>query len=102
MGKAPLMEVFKSAFILPDGFENLDVDKQADYLQKRAEQSLGANPREILATPDGAQKTINNFLLQRQIENGPSALTPGASALSLLGGGLGTQSLFSLILSNAS
>ncbi|MGJ8560763.1 MAG: DUF1217 domain-containing protein [Litorimonas sp.] len=101
IGSAPIMEVFNSAFILPTGFSNLDVDKQADYLQSRAEQKLGANPREILATSKGSDTVIKDFLLQRQIENGPSALTPGASALSLLSGGLGTQSLFSLILSNS-
>lgn len=102
IGNSPLMEVFTSAFILPTGFSNLDVDKQADYLQKRAEQKLGDDPRAALATQEGVDKTIKDFLLQRQIEDGPSALTPGASALSLLGGGLGTQSLFSLILSNSS
>lgn len=102
IGNAPLMEVFTSAFILPTGFSNLDVDKQADYLQNRAEQRLGENPRAALATPDGVEKTLKDYLLQRQVENGPGALTPGASALSLLSGGLGTQSLFSLILSNAS
>jgi len=101
IGNAPLMEVFTSAFILPDGFSNLDVDKQADYLQKRAEQRLGDDPRAQFATQEGVDKTIKDFLLQRQIEDGPTALTPGASALSLLGGGLGTQSLLSLVLSNS-
>jgi len=101
IGNAPLMEVFTSAFILPDGFSNLDVDKQADYLQRRAEQRLGDDPRAKLATQEGVDSTIKDYLLQRQIEDGPTALTPGASALSLLGGGLGTQSLFSLILSNS-
>lgn len=103
IGNAPLMEVFSSAFILPSGFENLDVDKQADYLQRRAEQRLGSNPREILQTSEGVEKTIKDFMLQRQLESGPSALTPGASALTLLNsGGLGSGSLFSLVLSNAS
>ncbi|MGB3454756.1 MAG: DUF1217 domain-containing protein [Litorimonas sp.] len=103
IGDTPLMEVFTTAFILPDGFSNLDVDKQADYLQKRAEQRLGDDPRSILATPEGAEKTIRDFLLQTQLANGPDALTPGASALTLLGGGggLGSQSLFGLLLSNA-
>lgn len=102
IGNSPLMEVFDAAFILPTGFANLDVDKQADYLQKRAEQKLGDNPRAILASGDATGTVIKDFLLQRQIEQGPSALTPGASALTLLSGGLGTQSLLSLVLSNAS
>ena len=102
IGKAPLMEVFSTAFILPDGFSNLDVDKQADYLQKRAEQRLGGNPREVLQTTEGVEKTIKDFMLQRQMENGPGALTPGASALTLLNsGGLGSASLFGLLLSNS-
>lgn len=103
IGNSPVMEVFKSAFILPTGFENLDVDKQADYLQKRAEQVIGNDPRSVLATEDGMQTTIRKFLLQRQMENGPDAFTPGASALALLsaGNGFGSASLSSLILSNA-
>lgn len=102
IGSTPLMEVFDAAFILPTGFSNLDVDKQADYLQNRAEQKLGDDPRAILASGDATGTVIKDFLLQRQIEQGPSALTPGASALTLLSGGLGTQSLLSLVLSNAS
>lgn len=101
IGKAPLMEVFDAAFILPTGFSNLDVDRQADYLQKRAEQKLGPDPRATLASGDATATVVKDFLLQRQIEQGPGALTPGASALTLLGGGLGTQSLLSLVLSNS-
>lgn len=103
ISSAPLMEVFSSAFILPDGFSNLDVDKQADYLQKRAKQRLGDDPRVALATDDGIQSTIRDFILQRQMENGPDALTPGASALTLLSGnsGLGSAGIFSLLISNA-
>lgn len=99
IGNAPIMEVFTSAFILPTGFSNLDVDKQVDYLQNRAEQKLGDNPRAKFATQEGIDNTVKDFLLQRQIEDGPTALTAGASALSLLGGGLGTQGLLSLVMS---
>lgn len=103
IGDTPLMEVFRSAFILPDGFANLDVDKQADYLQNRAEKVIGQDPRSILASEEGVDATIRKFILQRQLENGPDALTPGASALTLLsaGNGFGAQSISSLLLSNA-
>ncbi|MEM9599835.1 MAG: DUF1217 domain-containing protein [Pseudomonadota bacterium] len=103
IGSAPLMEVFQAAFILPDGFANLDVDKQADYLQNRAEQVIGTDPRTILGSDEGIQTTIRQFILQTQLQNGPDALTPGASALTLLsaGAGFGAQSLSSLVLSNA-
>ncbi|MEM7729401.1 MAG: hypothetical protein AAF311_09010, partial [Pseudomonadota bacterium] len=72
-------------------------------LQSRAEQRLGPDPRAQLATVEGVDQTIKNFFLQRQLESGPSALTPGASALTLLGAsnGFGTQGLFGLLLSNA-
>lgn len=103
IGNTPLMEVFSAAFILPDGFANLDVDRQAEYLQTRAEQRIGSDPRAILATEEGVQSTIRDFLLQRQLENGPDPLTPGASALTLLNGssGLGSAGIFSLLISNA-
>ncbi|MGB6230698.1 MAG: DUF1217 domain-containing protein [Litorimonas sp.] len=104
IGNTPLMEVFSTALILPDGLSNLDIEKQADYLQDRASRLIGDDPRAILATKEGAEATVRRFITQRQVEAGPGALTPGASAITLLNaaaGGFGAQSLSSLVLSNA-
>lgn len=103
IGNAPLREVFDSAFILPEGFANLDVDRQADILQRRAEQVLGPEPVAALTTDAGVETVTRRFLLQRQIEDGPSAFTPGATALALLGSsGFSSAGLNNLLLSNAS
>lgn len=103
IGNSPVMEVFQSAFILPDGFINLDVDKQAELLQKRAEQRLGSDPVAKIASGEGVDDLVNQFLLQRQLENGPDPFSSATAALTLLSAGssFGTQSLSSLILSNA-
>lgn len=103
IGNTPVFEVFRSAFILPDGFQNLDVDKQADLLQSRAEQRLGDDPRAKLASGEAVETTIRQFLLQRQLENGPDPFSSATAALTLLNAGssFGTQSLTSLVLSNA-
>lgn len=101
IGNAPLREVFDGALILPDGFMNLDIDRQADILQRRAEQVLGNNPVEALSTDSGVETMTRKFLLQRQIESGPSGFSSGSIALSLLGGGLGSAGLGNLILSSS-
>lgn len=98
---APLFEVFDSAFLLPDGFLNLDIDRQADILQSRAEQFLGTDPVGQLTTEAGIETITRQFFLQRQIENGPSGFTSGTIALNLLGGGLGSAGLENLLLSSS-
>ena len=102
IGNAPLFEVFDSAFTLPDGFGNLDIDKQADILQSRAEQVLGDDPVSKLTTDDGVETMTRKFLLQQQINNGPSGSSSGSIALTLLGGGFGSAGLENLLLSASS
>jgi len=99
IGNAPLYEIFDSAFILPDGFLNLDIDRQAEKLQERAEQILGDDPVGQLTTDEGVETLTRKFLLQRQLENGPDGFSSGSIALSLLGGGLGSAGLGNLLLS---
>lgn len=99
IGNSPLFEVFDSAFILPDGFGNLDIDKQADILQKRGEQILGNDPVGQLTTDEGVETMTRKFLLQRQVENGPDGFSSGSIALTLLGGGFGSAGLENLLLS---
>jgi hypothetical protein len=99
IGNAPLYEVFETAISLPDGFLNLDIDKQADILQRRAEQVLGSDPVSKLTSDEGVETMTRQFLLQRQIENGPDGFSSGSIALSLLGGGLGSSGIENLLLS---
>jgi len=99
IGNAPLFEVFDSAFILPDGFGNLDIDKQAEILQNRAERVLGDDPVGRLSSDEGVETITRKFLLQRQIENGPDGFSSGAIALNLLGGGIGSSGFQNLLLS---
>ena len=103
IGTAPISEVFNTAFLLPDGFGSLDIDQQVDVLESRAKQFLGDNPVETLKTEEGVESVIRRFLLQRQLESGPDPFSAASAALTILSGtgSFGTQSLTSLVLSNA-
>ena len=101
LGSSPLREVFTTAFLLPDGFSNIDIDKQVETLARRAEQFIEGDLRQTLATESGIEKMTQRFLLQRQLQTGPSAFSSGALALTILGSGLGTSGLTGLVLSNA-
>jgi len=80
MGSVPLRTVFESAFNMPSGFAQLDIDRQKELL--------------VIET------TIRRYLLQEQVANGPSANTPGSAALSILTGGTSSASIINLLISN--
>ncbi len=100
MGSLPLRAVFESAFNLPDGFSQLDIDRQKDILSDRANQYLGEKSIDVFKDPEAIEKTIRRFLMNEQINAGPSASTPGYAALTILGGGLGSAGIANLLLSN--
>ena len=101
LGSTPLREVVEDVFNLPSSFSQLDLDRQVEILETRSLSTFGTDSVEGFQDPDNVDRAIQRFFLQRQIESGPSASTPGATALTLLGGGLGSAGIANLILSNA-
>ena len=90
LGSKPMRTVMEAAFNLPTEFATLDVDKQVDTLTDRASDLLGSDGFSAFNDPENVQWVIDRFLLRKQVEEGPSASTPGAAALTLLqSGGLG-------------
>lgn len=96
MGSAPLREVFQTAFGLPDSFAGLDLVQQLGEFRSRAERYLGAGEISQFADPDRVESLIRLYLVRADASSG-SATTPGAAALSLLGGAASGASILSLL-----
>lgn len=102
LGSQPLRAVIESAFNLPSSFSQLDLDRQVQILSDRALTEFGGRGVSVFSDQANIDKAIQRFFIREQIEAGPSASTPGATALTLLSsGGLGSAGLANLILSNA-
>lgn len=102
MGDKPLRAVFEGAFGLSEAFGQLDIDRQRDELRSYNNNIFGSKSLEVFQDDEMVEKAIGRFLIRRSIEDGPSAATPGYSALVLLGGGggVGPTGLTNLILSS--
>lgn len=104
MGSVPMRTVLESAFNLPTSFSNLDIDRQQEILSDKMSAKYGDRTIESFSDPEVLNDLIQNFLLRQELNSGPSALTTGSTALSILGGGsngLGSSGLFNILLSNA-
>lgn len=98
MGDQQLRAVFEGAFNLPASFAQLDVDKQRDELASLSQKYFGGG-LELFQDSAKTDEAISRFLIRRSINEGPSATTPGASALTLLQSGLGSAGTQNLLLS---
>lgn len=84
MGQLPVRKVLFKALGVPEVASKLDIDKQKELLERKAEAMFGTKSIEHLDDPEVVDGLIRRYFLFRQMENGPSALTPGAAALTLL------------------
>ena len=103
MGQPPLRAVMEGALGLPSSIGSADIDKQKELFERKAQQFFGSKSPAVFKDPLKVEEALRRFFLQTEIQNGPSASTPGAAALSVLtgGGGLSGASIANLILSNA-
>lgn len=100
MGNQPLREFVATALNIPSEVAQLDIDRQQQIFADKAAQVLGDSSPEIFSDEGVVNDMIRRFFLTRQIENGPSASTPGFAALTLLqSGGLGAGASQNLFLS---
>ncbi len=100
MGQQPLREVIATAFNIPQSVSQLDIDRQQEIFAERANSLLGDSNPAIFDDPEKVDEVLRRFFLNRQIENGPSPLTPGYAALTLLQGpGLGAGAIENLLIS---
>ncbi|PHR56088.1 MAG: hypothetical protein COA43_14250 [Robiginitomaculum sp.] len=105
LGSLPVRAVLESAFNLPTEFSQIDLDRQVEILVDKAKLLFGSDSIDIFSDPDKMDDVLRRFHLREQINAGPSATTPGYTALALLGGtgnGFGAAGILNILLSNAS
>lgn len=103
MGDNQLRAVFEGAFGLSSStFGQLDVDRQRDDLKDLNNRYFGSKSLEVFRDSEKVDDLIKQFLIRRSIENGPSATTPGMSALTILSNGVGSIGTQNLVLSGLS
>ncbi|MEM7546452.1 MAG: DUF1217 domain-containing protein [Pseudomonadota bacterium] len=103
MGDVPVRRVFEGAFGLPESFGQLDIDRQRDELRSFNNRTFGSESLDIFSDETKVDEVIGRFLARAAAEAGPSAGTPGFTALSLLNGsgGIGSAGLANILLSSA-
>ncbi len=99
LGDVPVRTVMETAFNLPDGLSSLDLDRQAEILEKQITSVLGISDLSDLSKPEVTEKMINRFLAMETIENGSTSYSPASAALTLLSSGVGSQASENLFLS---
>lgn len=100
MASVPIRTVLEGAFNLPTGFSQLDLDRQKEVLADKANSLFGGKSVDVFKDPEVIETAIRRYLLTDQINQGPSASTPGFAALSILNNGLGSAGIANLLLSN--
>lgn len=89
MGTPPLRQVFETAFGLPTSFGTLDVERQLETFQEKAEAAFGSSELGRFADPEMRDDLTRLYLARAQIAGGlAGAATPAGTALALLTGGV--------------
>ena len=83
MGNPPLRSVFETALGLPGSFAQLDIDKQLEVFQERAEASFGDSGIEQFTDPEKQEDLVRLFLVRSQAAT-IAATSAGSVALTLL------------------
>ena len=103
MGQKPLRQVVEAALGLPASIGSVDLDRQVEVFQKKAEALFGSSSPAIFTDPEVVDSALRRFFLQSDIQNGPSPSTPGMAALNILSAppplGSGAQ-IANLVISN--
>ncbi|RIJ23695.1 DUF1217 domain-containing protein [Henriciella barbarensis] len=99
LGNPPVKAVLETALNLPSDISKQPIEKQAEILRDKLSSSFGISDLSQLTDPDNVNTVIRRFHVMETVNNGPSAMTPGYTALTLLGGGQGfgaiaSQNLF--------
>ncbi len=83
MGNAPLRKVFETALGLPSSIASIDIDKQRDIFQSRAQSAFGTRTLADLAEPAQQEKLIRLFLIRSEAAQS-SGISGASAALTLL------------------
>jgi hypothetical protein len=98
MGQKPLRDFLSTAMGMPKDIAKLDIDRQKDVFERRAQRLFGEKSVAAFTDPVTVDDAIRRFFLFRQMEAGPTFAAPGAGALALMQasglGGEGARNLF--------
>ncbi|MFT5796721.1 MAG: hypothetical protein ACI84R_000772 [Candidatus Azotimanducaceae bacterium] len=83
MGQPALRQLFEGALGLPNSFGQIDIDKQREIFQERAESIFGSGDPAQFKTPEAVDKLITQYLIRSQID-AISTASPSSIALTLL------------------
>lgn len=83
LGTPPLRAVFETAFGLPAGFGQLDIDRQLEVFREAARDKLGVATVDDFADTAVRERLVETYLLRDQIK-GFEGQSPQAIALTLL------------------
>ena len=84
MASQPVRKVFEGALNMPTAVGTLDVDRQLEIFQEKAEAYFGtSNPADFL-DPEKQQELTRRFLVQSDLNAGVSTTSAGSIALTLL------------------
>lgn len=101
VGNTAMRTVFETAYGLPSQFGALDIDRQVEVLSERTREIFGSGEVSVFENAETADQMISRFLAIAEAQAGPTALTPGFAALSLLGGSVSSSdATVNLLLSN--
>lgn len=84
MGSPPLRRVFEKALGLPAQFAAIDIDRQVEVFQEKAQRAFGTSNPSDFVDPDLQDDLVRNFLFRAELDAASSVTARGSVALSLL------------------
>ena len=100
LGSTPIRTVLETALGIPANLSQLDVDRQAEFLDDRLKSQFGISSVQELKDPDVIDKVLQRYQILAGINQNLSTTSSASTALVLLGnaasgfGALASQNLF--------
>ncbi|WP_170336882.1 DUF1217 domain-containing protein [Ruegeria arenilitoris] len=85
MGLPPLRKMMETALGLPAAFSQMDIDKQLGVFRDKLSDLTGSAELSQFSDPDAVRKLTDTFLARSQIAQLQNTISPGQTALILLG-----------------
>lgn len=84
MGQPPLRTLFETAFGLPTGFGQIDIDRQLEVFREKSIDFFGTSDPAALVNPDNLNRLLTTFIVQSQLNDIDASASGAAVALALL------------------
>lgn len=102
LGSTPIRTVLETALAIPANLSQLDVDKQAEFLNDRLKSQFGIDSVQDLKSPEVIEQVLQRYQILAGINQNFSSTSSASTALVLLGNaaaGFGAQASQNLFLS---